>query len=150
MIIRKNLNVHLAMAQIMAIDFGKKRTGLAVTDDLQLIATGLETVETVHVMNFIKRYVSRETVGCFVLGQAKRMSGELSAVEKDVLSFASELKKNFPEIEIARQDERFTSKLALDAMISGGVKKKDRRNKQKGLVDKVSAVLILQSYLESQ
>lgn len=138
------------MAKIVAIDFGVKRTGLAETDDLQIIASGLETVPTNQLLEFLKRYVSNENVEAFVIGQAKRMSGEDSDVEVNVLDFIKHLEKQFPTIKIYRQDERFTSKLALDAMITGGVKKKDRRNKQKGIVDKVSAVLILQSFLENQ
>ena len=137
------------MAQIIGIDFGVKRTGLAATDDLQIIASGLETVETNQLIPFLERYTQQERVECFVVGQAMRMSGELSAVEEDVLKCIAKLQKKFPTIKIARQDERFTSKIALDSMIAGGVKKKDRRNKQKGIVDKVSAVLILQSYLEN-
>ena len=138
------------MAKIIAIDFGIKRTGLAETDDLQIIASGLETVPTDQLMAYLERYVSNEKVAGFVIGQAKRMSGEFSAVETNIIDFIKHLEKRFPTLKIYRQDERFTSKLALDAMISGGVKKKDRRNKQKGIVDKVSAVLILQSFLESQ
>lgn len=138
------------MAKIVAIDFGVKRTGLAETDDLQIIASGLETVSTNQLMAFLKRYVSNENVESFVIGQAKRMSGEDSDVEINILDFIQHLEKQFPTIKIYRQDERFTSKLALSAMIEGGVKKKDRRNKQKGIVDKVSAVLILQSFLDNQ
>jgi len=138
------------MAKIIAIDFGIKRTGLAETDELKIIASGLETVPTNQLMVFLERYVSNENVEAFVIGQAKRMSGEDSDVEVNILDFIKHLTKKFPTIPIHRQDERFTSKLALDAMISGGVKKKDRRNKQKGIVDKVSAVLILQSFLENR
>lgn len=138
------------MAKIVAIDFGIKRTGLAETDELQIIASGLETVPTNQLMAFLERYVSNENVEAFVVGQAMRMSGEFSDVEVNILDFIKHLQKHFPNIVIHRQDERFTSKLALDAMIVGGVKKKDRRNKQKGIVDKVSAVLILQAFLENQ
>ena len=94
--------------------------------------------------------VSEDQIDTFVVGQAMRMSGEMSAIELNIVEFNKVLQKNFPTIDIIRQDERFTSKLALAAMINGGVKKKDRRNKQKGLVDKVSATLILQAYLESK
>ena len=121
------------MAQIIGIDFGVKRTGLAATDDLQIIASGLETVETNQLIPFLERYTQQERVECFVVGQAMRMSCELSAVEEDVLKCIAKLQKKFPTIKIARQDERFTSKIALDSMIAGGVKKKDRRNKQKGI-----------------
>lgn len=137
------------MGKILAIDFGIKRTGLALTDDLNIIASGLDTIPTNQLMDFLKRLVVEENIEKFVVGQAVRMSGELSAVEANILEFNKVLNKNFPNIEIIRQDERFTSKLALNAMIAGGVKKKDRRNKQKGLVDKVSATLILQAYLQN-
>jgi putative Holliday junction resolvase len=138
------------MGKVLGIDFGIKRTGLAITDDLKIIASGLETVSSDQLMLFLERYVNEESIECFVIGQARRASGELSAVEGNILELVKVLEKKFPQIKIARQDERFTSKLALDAMIRGGVKKKDRRNKQKGLVDKVSATLILQAYLENQ
>ena len=138
------------MGILIAIDFGLKRTGLAVTDDLQLIASGLDTVESISLMDTLKGIVNSEKVDGFVIGQAKRMSGEDSAIEQNILDFIKALHKTFPIIPVHRQDERFTSKLAMQAMISGGVKKRDRRNKQKGLVDKVSATLILQAYLENQ
>tara|TARA_R110002050_G_scaffold141251_2_gene266352 strand:+ start:58451 stop:58867 length:417 start_codon:yes stop_codon:yes gene_type:complete len=138
------------MGKIVAIDFGIKRTGLAVSDDLRIIASGLETVPTAEVMDYLISYCSKEDVGILVLGQAVRMSGEMSAVEANILEFIKVLEKKIPTVKIVRQDERFTSKLALDAMIQGGVKKKDRRNKQKGLIDKVSATLILQAYLDNQ
>ncbi len=138
------------MGILIAIDFGLKRTGLAVTDELQLIASGFETVESIHLMDTLKRLVGSEKVDGFVIGQAKRMSGEDSAIEVNILELIRVLHKIFPLIPVHRQDERFTSKLAMEAMISGGVKKSDRRNKQKGLVDKVSATLILQAYLENQ
>ncbi len=138
------------MGKVLGIDFGLKRTGLAITDELRLIASGLETVATNQLMDVLIRLVKNEGIELFVIGQAKRMSGEDSAIEINILEFIKVLKVKFPTVKVVRQDERFTSKLALDAMISGGVKKKDRRNKQKGLVDKVSATLILQSYLENQ
>lgn len=138
------------MGKALGIDFGIKRTGLAITDDLRIIASGLDTVPTAQLMEFLERNVPKEKIDCFVIGQAMRMSGEMSAVEANILELIKVLVKKFPSVEIARQDERFTSKLALDAMIQGGVKKKDRRNKQKGLVDKVSATLILQAFLDNQ
>lgn len=137
------------MGKVLAIDFGIKRTGLAVTDDLRIIASGLETVATAEVMDYLISYCTKEKVDSFVIGQAVRMSGEMSAVEANIEEFIKVLEKKIPQVNIVRQDERFTSKLALDAMIQGGVKKKDRRNKQKGLIDKVSATLILQAYLDS-
>ena len=138
------------MGKAIGIDFGIKRTGLAVTDDLKIIASGLETVQTSQLMEHLKRMVREGSIDCFVIGQAMRMSGEMSAIEANILELIKVLEKHFPNVAIFRQDERFTSKLAFDAMLAGGVKKKDRRNKQKGLVDKVSATLILQAYLENQ
>ena len=138
------------MGKIIGIDFGIKRTGLAITDDLNMIASGLDTVPSDQLMIKLERYVKEESIDCFVIGQARRASGELSAVEGNIIELVKVLEKKFPLVKIKRQDERFTSKLALDAMITAGVKKKDRRNKQKGLVDKVSATLILQAYLENQ
>ena len=138
------------MGKALGIDFGIKRTGLAITDDLRIIASGLETVPTNQLMAYLERNVAKEGIDSFVIGQAMRMSGEFSAVEVNILELIKVLEKKFPNVQIARQDERFTSKLALDAMIQGGVKKKDRRNKQKGLVDKVSATLILQAFLDNQ
>jgi len=138
------------MGKILGIDFGLKRTGLAITDDLKIIASGLETVASDQLIEVLKRYVDSESVECFVIGQARRGNGELSAIEANILELIKVLKAKFPNVEIRRQDERFTSKLAFDAMLQGGVKKKDRRNKQKGLVDKVSATLILQAFIENQ
>lgn len=138
------------MGKILGIDFGIKRTGLAITDDLKIIASGLDTVPSDQLMDVLKRYVDNEEVECFVIGQARRGSGELSAIEVNILELIKVLKLKFPQVEIKRQDERFTSKLAFDAMLQGGVKKKDRRNKQKGLVDKVSATLILQAFIENR
>lgn len=137
------------MGKIIGIDFGIKRTGLAITDDLKIIASGLDTVPTSQLMDQLKRMVKEDAIDKFVVGQAMRMSGELSAVEDNIIAFIQALEKAIPGIPIQRQDERFTSKIAFSAMLEGGVKKKDRRNKQKGLVDKVSATLILQAHLES-
>ncbi|MGB0390846.1 MAG: Holliday junction resolvase RuvX [Salibacteraceae bacterium] len=137
------------MGKFVGIDFGIKRTGIAITDDLKIIASGLETVPTDQLMEYLKRMVKEEQIERFVVGQAMRMSGEQSAIEANILEFIVALEKHIPSVQVLRQDERFTSKLAFDAMLAGGVKKKDRRNKQKGLVDKVSATLILQAHLES-
>ena len=138
------------MGKIIGIDFGLKRTGLAITDDLKIIASGIETISTDQLMDWLKRLIKEDEIEGVVIGQARRMSGEFSDIELNILEFIKALNKTIPELKVIRQDERFTSKLALDAMITGGVKKKDRRNKQKGLVDKVSATLILQAYLENQ
>lgn len=133
------------MSQIIALDFGTKRTGIAVTDDLQLIASGLTTVNTIDLISFLKKYTSENKVQAFVVGEPKRLHGEASAVEQQIQLFLKDLKSNFPNLEIHRLDERFTSKMAFEAMLSSGISKKKRQNK--GLVDQISATLILQDFL---
>jgi putative holliday junction resolvase len=135
------------MGRIMAIDVGKKRTGIAVTDKLQIIANSLTTLPTQEVLPFLISYVARETVDAFVVGYPRQMNNTLSEAVKYVDPFVTNLRKTFPDKMIHLVDERFTSKLAVQAMIMGGVKKKDRQNK--ALVDSISATIILQSYLES-
>ena len=134
------------MAKILAIDYGTKRTGLAETDPLQIIASGLTTVETPKLQDFIVDYLNKEKVELIVIGEPKRLHGEASAVEKSIIPFINFIKKRFPHIAIEREDERFTSKMAFQTMIDGGLKKKKRQDKS--LIDKVSATIILQSYLE--
>lgn len=134
------------MARILAIDFGEKRTGLAVTDPLQIIANALETVETSNLMAYLTQYVTNEEVSEVVVGLPTDLKNELSAVESSISTFISDFTKKFPQIPVFRQDERFTSSMAAASLITGGVKKMKRRDK--GLLDKVSATLILQSYLE--
>ena len=138
------------MAQVLAIDYGKKRTGIAVTDDLQIIASGLPTISTDSLISFLEHYFTQEKVESVVIGQSNRLHGELSEIEVDIQELISTLNVKFPNLPIFRQDERFTSKIAMDAMVMGGVKKKDRRDKKLGIVDKVSAVLILQAFLENK
>lgn len=138
------------MAQVLAIDYGKKRTGIAVTDDLQIIASGLPTISTDSLISFLEHYFTQEKVESVVIGQSNRFHGELSEIEVDIQELISTLNVKFPNLPIFRQDERFTSKIAMDAMVMGGVKKKDRRDKKLGIVDKVSAVLILQAFLENK
>lgn len=133
------------MARILAIDFGEKRTGIAVTDELQLIASGLTTVSTPLLINFLKEYVSKESVELFLVGEPKRLNNVPSAVEKHILSFISKLKNAIPTIPIKRVDERFTSKMAFQTMIDSGMSKKKRQNK--AIIDEISATIILQSYL---
>lgn len=133
------------MARIIAIDYGTKRTGIAITDELQMIASGLTTVETKKLMDFLTKYLAEENVDAMVLGEPKRMSGEPSDVEEDILRFRESVEKKFPNLKIIRQDERFTSKMAFQTMIDGGLRKKKRRNK--ALVDQISATIILQDYL---
>lgn len=134
------------MARILALDFGKVRTGVAVTDELQLIASSLATVETKDLFTFLKNYFEAENVEKIVIGEPKQMSGKVSESEALIVPFINSFKKLFPGIPLVRQDERFTSKMALDSMIAGGMKKKKRQNK--GELDKISATIILQSYLE--
>ncbi len=133
------------MGRILALDFGKVRTGIAVTDELKLIASGLTTVDTNQLIHFLKKYVSEEKVECFVVGEPKQMNGTPSESETLIVPFLQNLIHTFPGITIIRQDERFTSKMALQSMIDGGLKKKQRKNK--ALIDEISATLILQAYL---
>jgi putative holliday junction resolvase len=134
------------MGRIMAIDYGRKRTGLAVTDELQLIATALATVASHQVLDFLKDYVKNENVVCFVVGEPRQMNNEPSESVVYIDPFVKQLKKQFPDIPVERMDERFTSKMASQAIQQAGLKKKDRQNKS--LIDSVSAVIFLQSWLE--
>ncbi|SRR5258706_1829556 len=136
------------MGRILAIDYGLKRTGLAVTDPLQIIATALETVETSALSAFLKNYFQKETVDEVVIGMPKKLNNQDSDTAASVKKFIELFKKNFPAMTIREVDERFTSSMAQQAMIAGGMKKKDRQ--VKGNVDKISATLILQSYLQSK
>ena len=131
----------------MAIDYGKVRTGLAVTDPVRIIATALTTVETPTLLQYIKDYCAREEVDEFVVGDAKHMDGTPSESMQYIEPFVVELAKAFPEKKIARVDERFTSKMAFQTMIDSGLKKKDRRNK--GMIDQIAATLILQTYMNT-
>lgn len=134
------------MGKILAIDYGKKRCGIAITDSHQIIASALDVVETSKIHDYLHQLFEKEKIDCVVIGEARRWSGEESAVEKSITPLVNFIKKRYPQIEVARQDESFTSKLALDSMIEGGFKKKDRRKKEN--IDKISATLILQAYLE--
>jgi len=134
------------MARIMAIDYGTKRVGIAVTDSLQLIATGLTTVHAKDAINYIKQYTTKEEVECFIVGEPKRLNNQPAQAAAATEQFIKQLQKAFPQTTIKREDERFTSKMAFQTMIEGGLGKKARQNKE--LVDEISAVLILQSYLE--
>ncbi len=133
------------MARILALDFGTKRTGIAVTDELQIIASGLTTVETKSLIPFLQDYLSEEKVELFIIGEPKQMNNEASESEISISKFLKTLEKTFPNIPIQRVDERFTSKMAFQTMIDSGLKKKQRRNK--ALIDEISATIILQSYL---
>ncbi len=132
--------------RILAIDFGTKRTGLAVTDPMQMIATGLTTVETAAVFDYLTRYLQKEAVEMFVVGEAKNLDGTEAQSAPAINSFINQLRQKFPHIPIEKQDERYTSKMAFQTMIDSGLSKSQRRNKK--LVDEISAVIILQSYLE--
>ena len=133
------------MGRLLAIDYGSKRTGIAVTDEMQIIASGLTTVDTKTLMDFLKSYTTKETVNLILIGLPKQMNNELSESEPLILKFIKKLTKELPDMPIQRVDERFTSKMAFQTMIDIGLNKKQRKNK--ALVDEISATLILQSYL---
>lgn len=136
------------MSRILAIDYGSKRVGIAVTDSQQLIAGGLTTLHPKDVMAFLKEYLLKEEVECFVVGEPKQMNNKPSQSAEMIERFVKSLTNEFPYILIEIVDERFTSIIALQTMLSAGLKKKDRQNKK--LVDKISATIILQAYMESK
>ncbi|MCF2489736.1 Holliday junction resolvase RuvX [Dyadobacter sp. CY347] len=136
------------MPRLLAIDYGAKRTGIAVTDPLQIIATALDTVRTHDLLEFLKKYAATEPIEAFIVGMPKRLDNTESENAARVTSFIKVLKKTFPEIPVHTHDERFTSSMALQSMIASGSKKSDRR--EKGNIDKISATIILQSYMESK
>lgn len=134
------------MGRIMAIDYGRKRTGLAVTDPDRIIATGLDTVSSHLVFDFLRQYLNRESVDLFVVGEPRQMDNSPSESQVYTEPFVKKLKKTFPTVPVYRIDERFTSKMASQALIDAGAKRSDRQRKD--LVDKISAVLILQLFME--
>jgi putative Holliday junction resolvase len=134
------------MGRIMALDYGQKRVGIAVTDESRIIANGLTTLHVKDVMSFLKDYVSREKVDCIVVGEPRDMKNRASDASRYIEPFVKHLRKQFPAILVDRMDERFTSRMAFQTMIDAGLGKKDRRKKE--LVDTISATIILQSYLE--
>ncbi|MCF6352103.1 MAG: Holliday junction resolvase RuvX [Cyclobacteriaceae bacterium] len=136
------------MGRLLAIDYGLKRVGLAVTDPLQIIATALETVPAKQVLNFLIAYGKIEKIDAFIVGNPRNLNMQKTDSTDAVYKFVALLKKTFPKHTVHLHDERFTSKMALDAMIRGGSTKKDRRKKEN--IDKVSATIILQSFMESQ
>ena len=136
------------MARLLAIDYGKNRTGLAVSDEMQIIAGGLTTVPTTELLDFLLGYVSREPVERIIVGLPKQMNNEPSENMRRITPFVNRLRKVLPDIPVEFHDERFTSVLAQRTIIEAGIKKMARRNKE--LVDEVSATIILQSYLESK
>ena len=135
------------MGKVLAMDFGKKRTGIAVTDDMQIIASGLTTVNTKELIPFLKDYVKKENVELFIIGEPKQMNNQPSQSEALIAPFIEKLKKEI-DIPIKRVDERFTSKMAMQTMIESGLPKKKRQNK--ALLDEISATIILQTYLDGK
>ncbi|MBS1638143.1 MAG: Holliday junction resolvase RuvX [Bacteroidetes bacterium] len=135
------------MPRIIAIDYGSKRVGIAVTDPLKMIASGLTTIHSTEVISFLENYIKKESVECIVVGEPKTLANEASDSARYIDPFVVHLRKKFPLIKIERFDERFTSKLAKQAMLMGGLGKKDRANKE--TVDMVSATILLQDYMQS-
>lgn len=134
------------MARLLAIDYGKKRTGIAVTDPMQIIASGLTTVATRDLTSFLTDYLKKEEVETIILGEPKQMDYTDSELGPWLNKYTLQLKELFPDVKIEREDERFTSKMAHASMLSSGMKKKQRQNK--ALVDEIAATIILQSYME--
>lgn len=137
---------NLLLGRILALDYGAKRTGVAVTDDYRMIASGLTTVPTSDLIEFLRDYLQKENVDIIVVGEPKQMNNDPSESEALIQPFLSKLKDVFPKITLARQDERFTSKMAFQTMLDSGITKKKRRNK--ALVDEISATIILQDFLK--
>lgn len=136
------------MARLLAIDYGRKRSGIAVTDTLQIIANGLTTVPSHTLINFLKDYIAKESVELIIVGLPRQMNYEESESMKYIKPFVNKLQKEIPNIPVEYFDERFTSRMAQQTMIDGGLKKKQRQNK--ALVDEVSATIILQGYMEGR
>jgi len=136
------------LGRILALDYGRKRVGVAVSDPLEITANGLETLDVKNVRDFIRSFLEKEEVDCLVIGYPKQMNNLPSEASQYVDGFLKWFNREYPDLKVEKVDERFTSRMAQKAMIDGGVKKSDRQNKY--LVDKVSAVLILQSYLDSK
>lgn len=134
------------MGRLLAIDYGIKRCGIAVTDEMQIIASGLDTIPTKQIFSFLTTYVKNEQVETFVVGEPKQMNNTVSESHAMIESFVAKLKTTFPKIPVKRVDERFTSKMAFQSMVDSGLKKKQRQNK--GLIDEISATIILQSYMQ--
>ena len=140
--------LNITMARILCIDYGRKRVGLAVTDPMQLIANRLTTVPTHTLWDFLKSYLEQEQIATVVVGYPRQMNNEASEAVRYINPFLKKLQKTYPNIKLEQHDERFTSKLAFQTMIDGGLKKKQRQNK--AMVDALSATIILQSYLEQK
>ena len=133
------------MARILSIDYGQKRTGIAVTDDFQIIASGLTTVPSAELISFLKTYFSKENVETVIIGEPKQMNGLPSESAEIIEKFIVQFHIEFPTMKMERVDERFTSKMAFQTMIDSGLKKKQRQNK--GLIDEIAATILLQDYL---
>ncbi|MEM7187870.1 MAG: Holliday junction resolvase RuvX [Bacteroidota bacterium] len=136
------------MPRVLALDYGTKRTGVAVTDELQLIASGLTTVHTADLLSFLQDYFAEEDVALVLVGEPRQKDGTHSEVEQEIAKFLVQFSKLFPAIPVQRVDERFTSKMAFQTMIDSGLKKKQRRNK--ALIDEISATILLQDYLRTK
>jgi putative Holliday junction resolvase len=133
------------MPRILAIDYGQKRTGIAITDEFQIIASGLTTIPSATVIDFLKDYFSKEKVSKVLIGEPKQMNGQPSQSTEIIEAFVKKFKSFFPDMPVVRVDERFTSKMAFQAMIDSGLKKKQRQNKD--LIDEISATIMLQDFL---
>ncbi|MAB58185.1 MAG: Holliday junction resolvase RuvX [Aequorivita sp.] len=133
------------MGRVLALDYGSKRTGIAITDELQLIASGLTTVATSTLRDFLKKYIASEKVDLVLVGEPKQKDGTHSNIEVEIQKFLKKFSETFPDLDVKRVDERYTSKMAFQTMIDSGLKKKQRQNK--ALVDEISATIILQEYL---
>jgi putative Holliday junction resolvase len=136
------------MARILSIDYGKKRTGIAVTDPLQIIANGLCTVDTKELIPFLKKYMQQEQVELIIIGEPKNLDDSDTHATPLVRKCIEELRKHFPAVPVKKVDERYTSKLAVQSMVESGMKKKDRRNKK--LIDEIAATIILQQYMQDK
>lgn len=136
------------MGKVIAIDFGLKRTGIAITDESKIIAFGLETVDSPKLMDYLIALSKKEKIETIVLGEPKRLDGSDAHVTQNVYLLKEALEKKFPGVPVVLQDERFTSKMAVEAMIAGGMKKKQRQDK--AMIDKISATIILQEYLRGE
>ncbi len=133
------------LARILALDYGEKRTGIAVTDEMQIIASGLATIDTKRIFSFLTEYLKNESVELFIVGEPKQMDNTESESEQFIRPFIKKLNQTFPKTPVKRIDERFTSKMAFKSMIDSGLSRKKRQNKS--LIDEISATLILQTYL---
>ena len=136
------------MPRILSIDYGQKRTGIAVTDEMQIIASGLTTIPTNTVIDFLKDYFAKEKVEVVLIGEPKQMNGQPSESASIVKGFVTHFSNIFPDMKVVRVDERFTSKMAFQTMIDSGLSKKQRQNK--GLIDEISATIMLQDYLSAK